>query len=126
MIQIELRSNQPIYEQIVTQVKGLIVRGLLKEGDPMPSIRKLALETRTNPNTVARAYQELERLGLIETLIGRGAFIKAKPEEDAQALKKARTAFREPLMELLLLGFSEQEILVEARAVINELKGEGK
>ena len=126
MIQIELRSNQPIYEQIVSQVKELIVKGLLKEGDAMPSIRKLATQTRTNPNTVARAYQELERLGLIETLIGRGAFVKAKPEENAQSLKKAREALKPPLLEMMLLGLTESEIMIEAQAAIESLRGEAK
>ena len=126
MIQIELRSSQPIYEQIVSQFKALIVRGALNQGDPIPSIRKLALETRTNPNTVARAYQELERLGLIENLIGRGAFIKTDSTSDKQALLKARVALKAPLMELMLLGLSECEIIQEARGLIEELKGEEK
>ena len=124
MIQIELRSNQPIYEQIISQVKAMIVRGLLKPGDAMPSIRKLAVETRTNPNTVARAYQELERLGLIETLIGRGAFIKASPGEDAQQLAKAREALKPPLMELMLLGLTEPDIQTEVHTALAEIKGE--
>ncbi len=77
MIHIELRSDVPIYEQIVRQVQSQVVRGVLRPGDQMPSIRKLAESIRTNPNTVARAYQELERLGLIENWVGKGAFRRA-------------------------------------------------
>ncbi|MBT9260101.1 MAG: GntR family transcriptional regulator [Clostridiales bacterium] len=69
----------PIYEQVIRQVKRLIVRGLLKPGDRLPSVRELASQILANPNTVAKAYQELERQGVIVTAVGRGAFVAETP-----------------------------------------------
>lgn len=125
MIHIELRSDVPIYEQIVRQVKALIVQGALRPGDPLPSIRKLAESTRTNPNTVARAYQELERLGLLENLIGKGAFIRAQPaaRPDEAALERIRAQLRPPLMEWMLLGLDREQMLAEVGAILDQLKG---
>lgn len=121
MIQIDLRSNLAIYEQIVAQFKEQIVRGLLRPGDAIPSIRKLAMETRTNPNTVARAYQELERMGLIENLIGKGAFIKARPELHGDALIAARAQLSAALMEMTLAGLSRGDIIAEVERALLEL-----
>lgn len=126
MIQIELRSSQPIYEQIVDQVKALVLRGALSSGDAMPSIRKLAEQTRTNPNTVARAYQELERTGLIENRIGKGAFVCERVEQIDSSRRRAaiRVQLRPPLMELMLLGLPNAEIQGEIQIALSELRGE--
>lgn len=126
MIQIELRSSLPIYEQIVSQVKALVLRGALTPGDAMPSIRKLAEQTRTNPNTVARAYQELERTGLIENRIGKGAFVSEQTARDDTARRRAgiRVQLRPPLMELMLLGLPDAEIQSEVQIALSELRGE--
>lgn len=121
MIQIDLRSHLPIYEQIVSQFKEQIVRGYLLPGDAIPSIRKLATATRTNPNTVARAYQELERMGLIENLIGKGAFIKAQPELGGAAVEEARKQLTAALMEMTLAGLSREEILSEVDRALSEM-----
>lgn len=126
MIQIDLRGNLPIYEQIVSQFKEQIVRGYLRPGDAIPSIRKLATATRTNPNTVARAYQELERMGLIENLIGKGAFIRAQPELGGAAVEGARKQLTASLMEMALAGLSRDEILSEVEKALSELGRDAK
>lgn len=79
MFSIDLTSRTPIYEQIYKKVIELIVKGTLCENDQLPSVRSLAKDTGVNPNTVAKAYQELERNGIIYSLQGRGSFI-AKPD----------------------------------------------
>ena len=79
MITIDIRSRTPIYEQIYEKIIGLILNGTLKENDQLPSVRSLAKSTGVNPNTVAKAYQELERNGIIYSVPGRGSFI-AKPD----------------------------------------------
>jgi len=74
-------SGQPIYEQIVTQIKNMIISGELKEGDPLPSMRLLAKELRISVITTKRAYEELEREGFIVSVTGKGSFVAAKNTE---------------------------------------------
>jgi len=71
-------SGQPIYEQIATQIKNLIISGELKEGDALPSMRLLAKELRISVITTKRAYEELEREGFITSVTGKGSFVAAK------------------------------------------------
>ncbi|MGD0694919.1 MAG: GntR family transcriptional regulator [Terriglobia bacterium] len=68
-------SGVPVYLQIESQVKHVVAAAALKEGDALPSVRKLATELRVNPNTVARAYQNLEREGVIRTVPGGGTYV---------------------------------------------------
>ncbi|MBS7340281.1 MAG: GntR family transcriptional regulator [Suilimivivens sp.] len=70
-------SDKPIYEQITTQMKNLIMSGQLKEGMPLPSMRTLAKELRISVITTKRAYEDLERDGFISTVVGKGSFVKA-------------------------------------------------
>jgi len=76
ILQINFKSGMPIYLQIVDQVKAAAASGALQPGEVLPSIRPLAEELRVNRNTVAKAYSELESLGVIETLPGKGCFLK--------------------------------------------------
>src|SRR6267154_2179460 len=79
--QINFKSGMPIYLQIVDQVKASAASGALRAGEALPSIRPLAEELRVNRNTIAKAYTELESLGVIETLPGRGCFLKENHSE---------------------------------------------
>jgi GntR family transcriptional regulator len=74
-IQINFKSGMPVYLQVVDQIKAAAASGALKTGDPLPCIRPLAEELRVNRNTIAKAYSELEKLGVIETQQGRGCFL---------------------------------------------------
>ncbi len=80
-INISNASGEPIYLQIVSQIKTLILEGRLKEGDALPSMRNLATELRISFMTTKRAYEELERDGFIESYTGRGSFVKAQNME---------------------------------------------
>lgn len=71
-------SGQPIYDQIVSQIKGLIISGELKENDALPSMRLLAKELRISVITTKRAYEELERDGFITSMTGKGSFVAGK------------------------------------------------
>ena len=84
LFQINFKSGLPIYLQIVEQIKTAAASGALRAGESLPSIRPLAEELRVNRNTVAKAYSELESLGVIETSQGRGCFLK----ENHSALRK--------------------------------------
>ena len=76
IFQINFKSGMPVYLQIVDQVKAAAASGALQPGEALPSIRPVAEELRVNRNTVAKAYSELESLGVIETLPGKGCFLK--------------------------------------------------
>jgi len=84
ILRINFKSGMPIYLQLVDQIKTAAASGALRPGEALPSIRPLAEELRVNRNTVAKAYTELESLGVIETLPGRGCFLK----ENHSALRK--------------------------------------
>jgi GntR family transcriptional regulator len=73
----EWNDNQPIYRQVRDRVVAMILDGVLKEGDPLPSVRNVAAEYRVNPLTVLKGYQQLVDEGLVETKRGRGMFINA-------------------------------------------------
>jgi GntR family transcriptional regulator len=84
LFQINYKSGKPIYLQLVDQIKTAAASGALRNGEALPSIRPLAEDLRVNRNTIAKAYSELENLGVIETQPGRGSFLK----ENHASLKK--------------------------------------
>jgi GntR family transcriptional regulator len=77
ILQINFKSGKPVYLQVVDQVKAAAASGVLQPGEALPGIRPLAEELRVNRNTIAKAYSELENLGVIETLPGKGCFLTA-------------------------------------------------
>ena len=76
-VQLNFKSGKPVYLQLVDQVKAAAASGAIQAGEPLPSIRPLAQELRVNRNTVAKAYAELESQGVIETVAGKGCFLRA-------------------------------------------------
>ena len=76
-LQLNFKSGKPVYLQIVDQVRAAVAAGSIRAGEPLPSIRPLAEELRVNRNTVAKAYTELESQGVIETIVGKGCFVRA-------------------------------------------------
>ena len=99
MIYIDYQDATPIYEQIVNKYKNLIVRGAIKQDEQMPSVRSLAMELSINPNTIQKAYTELERQGYIYSVKGRGNFVSAveglKDQKEAELLDKLDGILRE-------------------------------
>ena len=89
MIRVDATSFVPIYEQIKQGIVRLVATGRLKAGEPLPSIRDLAAEIIVNPNTVARAYRELEQDGVIATQKGRGSVVAERARPDAERDLKA-------------------------------------
>lgn len=117
-------SEEPIYQQIVTQIKSHIMKGDLVEGEALPSIRMLAKQLRISTITTKRAYEELERDGFIETVGGKGCFVKAQNKDflreetlrqTEEMLNKVCAAAKiggitlEELEEMLKLCYEEQE-----------------
>src|SRR5512137_1387053 len=82
-ISLDVKSGVPFYRQIIDQVKSAIATGRVEPGDRLPTVRQLAVELSINPNTVSRAYTELELTGLVETQMGSGTFVgQRKVEQD--------------------------------------------
>lgn len=86
MITVDFKDRKPIYEQLIDNIRNLAIIGALKADEQLPSVRQLACELGINPNTIQKAYGELERQGVIYSLLGRGNFISANLE----SLLKAR------------------------------------
>ena len=111
-------SGIPIYLQLMDQIRFGVETGALRPGDQLPGIRRLAEMVVMNPNTVAKAYRELEHEGLIELRHGSGAFVSTKLDtgELAGRMKKAKPLVKQTVERLLSLGLTEEEVrrLVEA------------
>ena len=106
-------SGVPIYVQIETQVKNAISAGALKPGQALPSVRKLASELGINPNTVARAYLELERNGVIATVPGGGTYVAENVPRllKSEKLRRLQPYARQLAVEGVQLGLTDEEIL---------------
>ncbi len=100
----------PIYEQIIKQVKMGVAKGLLKKRERLPPVREMAVELSVNPNTVAKAYRELERENIVETIIGSGTFIK-KIKRDFSRKEKIDKLIDLLVLEALKAGYSKEEII---------------
>lgn len=115
-------SGVPIYVQLEQQVKTAIAAGVLQEGDRLPTVRELALALTINPNTVARAYRELERAGFIDTTPGRGTYVKAvqAPPMPVQERRRRLAALAEVMVaEARALGFGDDEVLEVVREALS-------
>ena len=118
---IDSMSRQPVYEQIVDQVEQMILSGLMRPGEQLPSVRSLSLELSINPNTIQKAYAELDGRGIIYTLPGRGGFVSQNaPELLAQARRSRLGTVRELARELALAGVPEDEVLACVRSAYVE------
>jgi GntR family transcriptional regulator len=111
-------NGAPIYRQIIQQIEYAILSGRMHPGDRLPTIRSLAVELRINPNTIARAYSELEIRGILVTQVGNGTFVsdkKPEGEENARALK-IREVLGRFIDEMRDLGIEKKELikLIEA------------
>jgi len=122
---LQLRSKIPIYEQIVTQVKQLIMDGALKDGDPIPSMRALAKTLKVSVITVQKAYEDLQRKGFIESLAGRGTFIRVQSIDDIKL--EYWTEIKEHVEKLAKLahssGIGTAEIIDLIKTVMEEQNG---
>lgn len=126
MIQIDYRDKRPIYEQIIEKFRQLILRGVLKKDDAMPSIRSLALELSINPNTIQKAYQELERLEYIYTVKGRGSFVKDSAIVVEQAVEDMRGQIKFLLERAEDAGVSTERLIEMIKEIAQNRKTAGK
>jgi GntR family transcriptional regulator len=112
-IQIDIKSGVPFYRQIIDQVKGAIAAGIVEPGDRLPTVRQLAVDLSINPNTVSRAYTELELTGLVETQMGSGTFISHKDvtKDEVERRRMLDQLCQEFLSKASSYGFTLDEIV---------------
>lgn len=110
MISLNYRDSRPIYEQIKDGLKKMIVTGGLAADERLPSVRALATQLSINPNTIQRAYNELEGEGYIYSVPGKGSFASANAGGDENRKRELMEKVRELLAELRYLGVSQQEL----------------
>lgn len=123
-LRVDPRSHTPMYQQIIDGVKEQIARGNLKPGDRMMTVRELATTLSLNHNTVAKAYQELEREQVIELIRGRGTFVSLQSEVSDMGNRKRelRDSMKKWLVDAHHLHLSEEEIMSIFREVLLELR----
>lgn len=110
MININFRDSRPIYEQVKTTLRKLIVSGAMSPDEKLPSVRELASQLVINPNTIQRAYRELEQEGYIISIPGKGSYANLSDQVDEGRKKELLTATDEIVAELLYLGVTPDEL----------------
>ena len=110
MISLNYRDSRPIYEQIKDGFKKLIATGAIGAGEKLPSVRALATQLSINPNTIQRAYAELESEGYTYSIPGKGSFAAPRSEADRARKAELKEHFRTLAAELRSLGVSEEEL----------------
>ena len=110
MISLNYRDSRPIYEQIRDGLRKLIVTGALATDEKLPSVRALAAQLAINPNTIQRAYNELEQEGYVYSVPGKGSFAAGNAGAGAQRKKELEAQLRETVRELRYLGVGREEL----------------
>jgi GntR family transcriptional regulator len=119
---LDLHSGVPVYRQIIDQARGGIASGALAAGDQLPTVRQLAVDLEINPNTVVRAYRELELGGLLETHQGTGTFISTQKMKRADAERERQLAqiVNDAVSRAGAAGFTVDDLLDELRSLAKE------
>ena len=111
MIHLNVRDARPVYAQIVDSYKAQITSGILEAGDQLPSVRELASQLAINPNTIQRAYRELEAEGWIASVSGKGSFVCGAPRQEDPATEQLWQELDAVTAKLTEAGISRQTIL---------------
>ena len=123
MFPIDARDVRPIYEQIIDNIKEQVIKGILKPGDQVPSVRQLAGMLTVNANTVMKAYGELERQRIIETIRGKGTFVAQLPAKaiNQSQLEGIRKELKGCCIAFHYMGLTKEEVLDEMSMIYDEL-----
>lgn len=112
MFTIDTRSRVPIYEQLMQKLKELMIHDVLKEDEQLPSVRSLAQELTINPNTIQKAYRELEREGFIYSVPGKGSFVSpVKNNLNKERMAVLKNELERIVGEILYLGVPKEEVI---------------
>ena len=109
MILIDYKDRRPIYEQVIEKFQQMILCGAMEPDSPMPSVRSLAMELSLNPNTIQRAYQELERQGYIYTLKGKGSFVSDSVKAADHKRQEIQEELDKCVSNAIMAGIAEGE-----------------
>ena len=120
MVLLDYRDSRPIYVQIMEGLRGQIRAGVLLPGDKLPSVRELAAKLSINPNTIQRAYRDLEREGWILSVPGKGSFVCDSPGPVPGERESLLSEFEETVKKLLAAGISPEELI----GCVNRLRGD--
>lgn len=125
MLNIDATSSTPIYEQIIDEVKEGILKGIILPGEKLPSVRELAKMLTLNPNTIQKAYQELERQKVTITIRGKGTFVSEdyQPRKDEERLMEVADLFKKGIVEAYYMGLTKEDICKLIEELIKELEG---
>lgn len=115
MISINYRDPRPIYEQVKFSMRRLILSGSMKPGERLPSVRDLSAHLAVNPNTVQRAYRDLEAEGYIYSIPGKGSFVADDQKVDQGRIDKLLEQFDEAVTELSFMGYSQDDLVNRIR-----------
>lgn len=110
MIQLDYKDKRPLYEQVTERFKELILNGALQSDEKIPSVRSLAIELSVTPNTIQRAYSELEKAGYIYTVTGRGNFVSSQNALRDLYLEKVLSDVKTSVIRARAAGISKQDI----------------
>ena len=117
MIVLDYRDSRPLYQQVKDSLRRMMLTGLLSPEEKLPSVRALATQLAINPNTIQRAYNELEQEGYIYSVAGKGSFVSGTADADAARRETLRADVKKLLNELRYLGVTE----ADAAALIEEV-----
>jgi GntR family transcriptional regulator len=119
---LDTANGAPIYRQIIQQIEYAILSGRMKPGDRLPTIRSLAVDLKTNPNTIARAYGELEIRGILATQVGSGTYIADKKPvvQDDSLNRKIRSVLKRFVQEMRDLGVERRELIRLVESYVKE------
>lgn len=121
MFQIDVLSRKPVYEQIVSQMERFVLTGVLTPGGQLPSVRSLSVDLAINPNTIQRAYTELDRKGVICSVPGKGCFVSESAVRVLSEIKREKLVdLRELVWEMKLAGVTFDELMELIRGVYEE------
>lgn len=118
MFKIDVMSRIPVYEQIISQTEKFVLMNILNPGDKFPSVRSLSLELSVNPNTIQKAMAELDRLGIVISVPGKGSFISDDAMERILERKRNNlTELKSTIKEMALAGIEKSEIIEMVESV---------
>jgi len=113
MFQLDVRSRKPIYEQLVEKIKESIINQILKPGEQLPSVRMLSSQLTVNPNTIQRAYRELEGQGYLYSVLGKGNFVaEIELQPTGEKLAELKSEIERLIAEAIYLGLTKEDLYV--------------
>lgn len=123
MIHPDYKSGKSLHEQIEEKFKGLIISGAMKPHEPLPSVREMAVSLTVNPNTVQRAYKQLEQDGFIYSIKGKGSFVAEAYEQDGKRIGELLDEVEKSVRELAFLGAEREAVLQLIEQIYDEQEG---